>query len=139
MEMMMNNLSKIGLATIALLALGYGIGRYLVPPKTVEVIKEVKVIEKAKDSYQREITRPDGTKETVTIVKERDRETGTKEASKTIDARPNYKASALAGYDLTGKKPVYGLLIEKRIFSNISAGVWGTTNKEVGLSVNYEF
>jgi hypothetical protein len=56
--------------------------------------------------------------------------------------RPNWKVSALVGFDLATRSPVYGGKIERRILGPLSLGVWGTTSgglPTVGISATLEF
>lgn len=131
--------SRIILAALILLGLGYGIGRYALPPKTIETVKEVKVIERVKDTVTVEITRPDGTKEVTTVTKEKEKEVDRKEQTKIVEAKPNYRLHATSGYSLTDKVPVYGVYIEKRLFANISAGIGINSQKTFSAGLSYEF
>ena len=136
----MNTKMLLGVGLV-LLALGIGAGRYTAPEcgkqeTTTDTKKEIKNIEETVI----EVTTPDGTttKTTKKIDKTVTTDTHQKELI-TETKRPNYRASALIGYNFNSFLPVYGAAIEKRIIGNISVGVWGTTDRSVGASLSLEF
>ena len=114
----------------------FGYGRSTAP----ENVKEVEVIKEKKDTVYvtREITRPDGTKEkeTRTEVKQ---ERAKESSSEVVNKKPNYDIDILYGLAVNNKTAVYGLSVQKRITGNIKAGVWGTNEKQIGVSVGFEF
>jgi hypothetical protein len=87
---------------------------------------------------------PSGEKDTTTTTTNNtvvDDTTDTKASTSTVisNLKPQWKVQALAG--LNGNNlgtPVYGADVERRIIGPISAGLYGNTNKEVGLSISLE-
>lgn len=121
---------------IVSLLVAFGYGR----STSTETVKEVEVVKEKKDTVYvtREITRPDGTKEKETrkeVKQERAKETAVEVASK----KSTYDVDLLYGLAYNDKTAVYGLSVQKRIAGNIKAGVWGTNEKQIGLSVGFEF
>lgn len=120
---------------LGLLALGYGVGRHTAPEKVVEVEKEVRKVEYV--DVVREITRPDGTKERETRREERREQA--KENSTVIENKiPQYEFTAMYGKTNSGED-MLGVMIERRMFANIKAGVWANTEKQLGIGISYEW
>jgi hypothetical protein len=95
--------------------------------------------EKDVTTITEEIVSPDGTKKTTTTTKDKSKQTNiSKEVIKIAD-KPKVKVNLLAGMSLTDRSMVYGMEISKKVFDQLSVGVWGTSSKEVGISVGYEF
>jgi len=115
--------------------LGFEGGRRFTTPKTeqVEVVKETKDI----ITVVKEITRPDGTKETVTEIKDKSKVNSNSTTTIKADQRL-WKATAMVGAG-TDLKPFYGGAIERKVLPNIGVGVWGMTNSTAGISVSIEF
>mgnify|MGYP001274413830 CR=1 FL=1 len=120
---------------LGLLALGYGVGRHTAPEKLVEVEKEVKRVEYV--DVVREVTRPDGTKERE--VRREERREQAKENTTIIENNiPQYELTAMYGKTSDGSD-VLGVMVERRMFANIKAGVWANTEKQLGIGVSYEW
>jgi hypothetical protein len=119
----------------ALLALGYWIGRHTAPEKVVKVDKEVNKVEYV--DVVREVVRPDGTRERETRREERREQA--KDKTTTIENKiPQYEFTAMYGKTNSGGD-VLGIMIERRMFANIKAGVWANTEKQIGIGVSYEW
>lgn len=151
-------------AVIGLLGIGYAIGRYAAPTKTetkieYQVVEKEKIVEKVVykeiDKTQRhiiEIEYPDGKKtreiweiyeSTVMVDSQRtvDLEKKVKELESQVvtNEKAQWKASALAGYDLNDKDFVYGGEVDRRIIGPVFVGGWGNTKQQFGISVGLEF
>lgn len=144
----MNNYVKLGVGAIIVFAVGAGTALYVRPAtvvtKTEEVVKEVDRVKKDVVVVEHEVKRPDGTVEIDRTTTDKSTETSKKESdtkSSTVvtNAKPQWKAQALAGLSLDKLVPVYGAGVERRIIGPISAGVWGTTDRNLGVSVSLEF
>ncbi len=65
----------------------------------------------------------------------------------TIESRPNWSVSVLAGIQDGGKRlvdalpapAVVGVVVERRILGPVSIGAWGTTARAAGLSLRVDF
>lgn len=138
---------NVAIVGLLLLVVGYGTGRYLQPAKIQikkeEVIKEVEVIKKDIRIVEREITRPDGTKEKERITEDKSQEStkkekDTKESTLIANKKPDWRVNGLAALN-NDRNIVYGLHVERRILGPISVGAFGLTDTTVGLSVGIEF
>lgn len=138
---------NVAIVGLLLLVVGYGTGRYLQPAKIQikkeEVIKEVEVIKKDIRIVEREITRPDGTKEKERITEDKSQEStkkekDTKESTLIANKKPDWRVNGLAALN-NDRNIVYGLQVERRILGPISVGAFGLTDTTVGLSVGIEF
>lgn len=135
----MGNVKKyaiLAIAFIVAIVVAFGYGRSTAP----ENIKEVEIVKEKTDVVYvtKEIKRPDGT-----IEKETRKETKkeiSKENSTVIENKKSqYDIDALYGVAINEQQSFYGLSIQKRIAGNIKAGVFATSNKQVGVSVGFEF
>ena len=156
MKILQNRYFQIGTVALLLLGAGYGIGRFAQPTKVItkteikEVIKIIKVAEEKKDikTEIRIITRPDGTKEEVTIIVDRttthtdtstDINIETKKETITVkDLGLSIQALALAKSNDLGNRE-YGVLIKKRIISNVSGTILATQKGTVGIAIGLDF
>lgn len=144
---------KLLLAAGVLIA-GYLLGRYSAPEKVkieekiVEVIKEVKVEDKKKDIKIVEIVKPDGTKETTTEIKEREKVVTNKDTVKEEEVyKEIIQSSRRVNFGLLFGVPVqqgieymsYGLYANVSIVGPFSLGIWGLSNSTIGASVGLSF
>ena len=135
------NKTKI-IVLIIVSALSYSIGNYIgkkALKREIEIVEVEKVQERVR-TVTRIVEQPDGTKET--IIEEK-RETDTVRDTKSKEVVSAYlpQWSVGLGYSLIGKDgiPVYTLNIDRRIFADLFAGVYGRTDKELGISLRFEF
>jgi hypothetical protein len=139
----MTTTNKIIFSVLAL-GLAFGAGYFTKPTKTVEVVKKEYVKEEAKTKvvYREKITKPDGTiteteherEDTRTVVEAK------QESSKVVENRVGLTLQALAYVpinDLTQRD--YGVIVSKRVFSNVVVGAMATTDKKIGLTLGLEF
>ena len=131
------------------------IGRYVLQPKQevkevikiVEVEKQVKEEKKKTRKEIKEIIKPDGSKETTTVVTEdsNSRETETRESSvdRTLVAKKGsgITVGVLALKDLNhfSDKTEFGVLTTVPVFGNISVVGTADTTKRIGLGLALEF
>jgi hypothetical protein len=133
---------------ILLIAIAFAVGRYLTPTK---IVTKTNTITVNHDIIHDHVTTvvvtkelPNGEKDTTTTTTDNtvvdDKTNANASTSTTIsNVKPQWKVQALAG--LNGNNitvPVYGADIERRIIGPISAGLYGNSNKEVGLSISLE-
>lgn len=126
----MNLATKIIIAVISL-SVAYGTGRYFSPAKI-----ETKETVKTETEYiTRIIKQKDGT-----IIKEKIKKDSTdiSKESKTESIKPQYKVSVFPQYNLETSKTKYGGSVEKRFLGNVFLGVYGDTDKNVGVAVTLE-
>lgn len=124
------------LAVLAALALGYGAGRYLQPPKIQEKIVTKTVEKRDIKVVTRTIVKKDGTTEVTKVETDK---TTTDTATKTeIKLKPElYKVEAMAGLD--HGVAIYGASVSKKFIWNISLGAFGLTNGTFGLTTGVSF
>jgi hypothetical protein len=155
-NLLQNRYFQIGAISLLLLGAGYGIGKFSNPAKIItkteikEVIKTVEVVKEKKDvkTETRIITHPDGTKEEITVVVDRttvDSNTDTNInrdiKNETIATRDiGLTIQALATIDIHDyNNREYGVLVKKRIVSNISASIMATHKGTVGVGIGLDF
>lgn len=129
---MVNKTSIKILAVIISIGIAFAWGRYSAP-KNVET-KEV--VKKEIEYITREVKKPDGT-----IIKEVIQKDLTEKAkdNKTVYEKPKYKAEIIPKYNFETKKTTYGASVSKRFSGPIFVGVYGDTDKNVGVSLGIEF
>lgn len=132
----MNKALTVLVVSIGLLGLGYAVGRYLQPTK-VEIKKEV-IIQKEIHTVIKKVTDPNGTITEVTVIDDKSNE-ASKESTTITAIKSQWRAQGLVGFGTTKIGPIYGVGIERRILGPISAGLYGNTNNELGVSVSIEF
>lgn len=137
------NKRNIAIVALAILALGYGIGRYVQAPReiTKTEIEEVEVIRRDIVTVVKEITRPDGTKETVTEIVDKTKEKKEYHAE-TLSVKPTEKQwhmSAGLERELSSTQNIYSVTVERRIFLGSYAGLRVNTDKQIGIILGYEF
>lgn len=148
------------------MAATFAAGRWSAPEKIktetkiVEVEKKVSVSDKDKKekrhkkTEKKEVTKPDGTKEVITIItddktsEQSYKETQVSSNEKTTDEKKEVTKSssrthlsALAGIDVTkpSKGLTYGLHVSREILGPISIGIFGFTNGTAGCSIGLSF
>lgn len=136
-------LTKLNLLVIAiiLLAIGYGIGRYLQPANVVTEVREVEKIKKDVVVVIKERKNPDGSSETETVITDRSEINKETNRKQTISAlKSQWRIQGIIGVrDFKFDQPSYGIGIERRIFGAISAGpYYKTKDNEVGVTLSYE-
>lgn len=126
----------IALIFLSAIAVSYSVGRYLQPEKVV--VKEVEVIKRDVKTVVKTIKQPDGT-----IIRERTTEdkTQTNKSNETVVTNQGSKVriNAIAGWSFEHKKEIYGLMVQKDILGPISVGVFGMSDKTIGVTVGISF
>jgi len=156
MKLLENKYVRIGVLSLVLLGVGYGAGKFSNPAKVItkteikEIIKTVEVVKENKNikTETRVITHPDGTKEEVTVIVDRttthtDTDTNVNRDIKneTITIRDlglSVQALALAKTNDFNNRE-YGVLIKKRIISNVSGTILATQKGTIGLAIGLDF
>lgn len=140
------------IVVVVSIATAFAVGRYTVPQKVLTVTRVVEVEKKlietdkdtTKDTKIVEIVRPDGTKETTTIINENKKVDQTvvdnKDSSSDAETETEKTGSpvtinALAGLDLKSGATVFGASVSKPVIGPIAIGLWGLTNATVGASI----
>lgn len=155
------NLKTKSIIIVVCLACAYAFGRYSAPEKIITETKIVEVdkktdktdsdTEKYKKTTTEVVVSPDGTKkETTTITEDTNRHTdkeSIEDSSKSqedkkviIGASGHLNASVLVGADISSPYGlIYGLHMSRNFIGPITLGVFGMTNKTVGISLGLTF
>jgi len=123
-------MKNILIAIVVAAGLGYGLGRYLTPPKIQT--KEVQTIKRDVVVVEKKIIQKDGTTIVETITTDKSK-TETSKSTKT-DSRSNYLITAGANLRGDRTEPIYDLSIQKRFIGPVFIG--GRMNTLSELSVN---
>lgn len=126
-------------SSLFLILVGVGIGRYLLPNNVVTDEAKSERTDKEVVKTVHEVTRPDGTKEKYTETKETTKKQldSDKRVEITV-SKPNYMASVMVGKNIH-LETTYAIKVDRRVLGNIFAGAYVSTNKDIGVSVGYEF
>lgn len=122
------------------LLLGLGLGSQLFPKieeKTVEIEKE-KIV-KDVVTVTKIITKPDGTKEEVTVVTDKSKESKEIKNTKIVSKLDWHVSASAKTKSIQMNDLVYSVQVERRILGDIYLGVVGSSDKSAGLSVGFEF
>jgi hypothetical protein len=85
----------------------------------------------------KEVTKPDGTTERETTIT--DNTERSKDKSAPVRIKPDFMIQGGVGTKFNGEKEVYTVAVSKRVFMDIFVGVYGRTDKELGVLVGLEF
>lgn len=153
----MNIYLRNGLIILAVLGLGYGVGKFSNPAKVItktEFKEKIKVVEVIKEQKNVVITTKKTTKKDGTIIEEsktedktvtyqdKKSESKTESKSSTITTRDiglSVHAMAMQNIGDLERKREYGIFVKKRVIGNISVGGLVTDQKTIGLSVGMDF
>lgn len=130
---------KLAIAGVAILLVGASIGRYLSPSKVQEKIVEKEVTKTNEHTVTVVVKDPNG-KETTTITD--DKNTTIVDDKKTdiiISSRPDWHVRAGTGWSFDQGKQTYIIGIDRRIISEVSVGIYGTTAREAGVTLSIGF
>lgn len=144
---MVNKVLGLKILVVALILTGaFGLGRYSVQ---VDTVKETKA-EVTKGSTETHeiitiIKRPDGTTETKKVIDKNKTEVKKVNEIKQAAIAPvklkKTVVSALAGIDMSqpDRPMVYGAAVSTEVIGPVSIGLFGLTNKTVGVSLGISF
>ena len=131
---------------------GFIAGRSTAPVKIHEVTTEVVKQHEQQDSDSKkhitiiETTQPDGSKRKVTEVNQETKtdttvqtDTNIKRESTTTFSAGSIHIQGLIGGYIPFSAPIYGLSVSKQFIGPLSIGIWGLSDKTVGVSVGITF
>lgn len=136
------NLKVAAIYTVVVVALAVGATKRLWPTiDTKLTIQEKEVVKKDIQTVIKEVVRPDGTKETVTTIVDKSKESSSKTLEQIITKKNDWFVAAgiEAGSLSEIANPIYRLEVNRRVLGDIYVGVSATTNKSVGLQVGFSF
>lgn len=143
----MTTKNKVIISVIVLITT-FAVGRYSAPEKVrveVKTVEVEKIVTKVVHVKTTTTEKPDGTKETTTVVDSRtDSSTNTKNTESKTEQTISKKmmnASVLSGLNLSSNNPglVYGLSVSGNLLGPITVGSWGLTNSTFGVSLGLNF
>lgn len=140
----MDKLKIVVISSLVLFGLGYGIGRYIQPPKEVTKveIQEREVVRKDIQVVTKEIIRPDGTKETVIVSNDRSVEKKDKQIE-TVISKPAEKQWLVGvGVNPLAYYETYSVQVDRRVLGQFFVGGQYIRNKSdnIGLiNIKMEF
>ena len=143
--MTLNKYVKNGVVLLVVAGLGYTTGRYMQPAEVI-VKTEIKEVEKVRvDTKTRIIYRkmPDGTVERITEEEtksssETGKDTRTEQITKAKKSS-SIAIVALTSTDFDFSKPEYALHVQTNVLGPLKLGIYGSTNKQVGISIGLDF
>lgn len=121
------------------LVIGVAAGSALFPKvkeKTVET--EVERVVKDVQTVIKVVTRPDGTKEEVTTIIDKSKQSTDKTSTKII-AKNDWHISASGSRTFTDSSMTYSLQVERRVIGDVFLGATVNTEKQVGLTVGIDW
>lgn len=137
------------IVSVVSLLIGAGIVNYAFPPKVEtivqEVTKEVEVVKRDIVVVTEKITQKDGTIVEKTRTEDKSIDTTKKDSQAssrtTVTNEKQYRVSVRAGTKTLNSNPeiIYSLGIEKKLIGPLNVGVHGSTDKQYGLSLSYDF
>lgn len=107
-----------------------------VKEKTVET--EVERVVKDVQTVIKVVTRPDGSREEVTTIVDKSKQSTDKTSTKII-AKNGWHISASGSRTFTDSSMIYTLQVERRIIGDVFLGASVNSEKQVGLVVGLEF
>jgi len=133
----MENFKVIATGSLILLALGYGVGRYVQPAKEITKIEQVEkeVIKKDVVTVTKEVTRPDGTKETVTTTTDNSVEQKDKQFESTV-SKPTEKQWLIGlGVNPIKYTETYSVRVDRRVLGPLFLGGQYIRNKSDNIGL----
>lgn len=136
------------IVSVISLLVGAGIVNYAFPPKVEtkiqEVTKEVEVIKRDIVVVTEKVTQKDGTIVEKTRTEDKSIDTSKKDtkasSETTVTNEKQYRVSVRAGAKgIINPEVIYSLGIEKKLIGPLNVGVHGSTDKQFGVSLSYDF
>ncbi len=135
------NLKTLGIYTVVVAALAIGATKRLWPTIDTKVtVQEKEVIRKDVQTVIKEVVKPDGTKEIVTTIVDKSKESSTKKSEQIIMKKNDWFVAAGAEAKLNDlNNPVYKIEANRRILGDIFVGGTVNTQGAVGVQVGFSF
>jgi uncharacterized protein (DUF58 family) len=123
---------------IVALGLGLYVGKlYFAKSESIETEREV--IKRDVVTVVKEITRPDGTKESTTTTTDHSKESKENTLKIVVADQRNWHVSVSYLRGLSDPAPVYGLQVERKILGPVSVGLNVNSQKQIGVVIGFEF
>lgn len=138
--------NKEAIGGIIIIVIAFYSGRYTAPSKTETKTVEIEVekIQEHQDKIVIEKVNKDGSKETITrVITDRNKDTikGSEETKIVENKKSPLNVYAMGGIDITNPANgfIVGAHVSKQLLGPVSIGVFGFSNKTVGVSVGMSF
>lgn len=135
------NWKTLGIYTIVVAALAVGATKRLWPTIDTKVtVQEKEVIRKDVQTVIKEVVKPDGTKETVTTIVDKSKESSVKKSEEIVMKKNEWFVAAGAEMRLNDlQNPVYKIEANRRILGDIYLGGTVNTQGAVGVQIGFSF
>ncbi len=131
----------LGIYTLVVAALAVTATKRFYPTIDTKVtVQEKEVVRKDVQTFIKEVVRPDGTKETVTTIVDKSKESSTKKLEQIVSKKNDWFVAAGAEARLNDlNNPVYKIEANRRILGDIYVGGTVNTQGAVGVQVGFSF
>ena len=135
------NWKTLGIYTIVAAALAVSATKRLWPTIDTKVtVQEKEVIRKDVQTVIKEVVKPDGTKETVTTIVDKSKESSIKKSEEIVMKKNDWFVAAGAEMRLNDlQNPVYKIEANRRILGDIYLGGTVNTQGAVGIQIGFSF
>lgn len=135
------NWKTLGIYTIVVAALAVSATKRLWPTIDTKVtVQEKEVIRKDVQTVIKEVVKPDGTKETVTTIVDKSKESSIKKSEEIVMKKNDWFVAAGAEMRLNDlQNPVYKIEANRRILGDIYLGGTVNTQGAVGIQIGFSF
>lgn len=135
------NWKTLGIYTIVVAALAVSATKRLWPTIDTKVtVQEKEVIRKDVQTVIKEVVKPDGTKETVTTIVDKSKESSIKKSEEIVMKKNDWFVAAGAEMQLNNlQNPVYKIEANRRILGDIYLGGTVNTQGAVGIQIGFSF
>ena len=133
----MDNFKVITIVAVVLFGAGYGTGRYLQPPKEITKIEvqEHQVIRNNVVTVTKEITKADGTKETVTTVVDKSVEKKDKQVESIVSKPAEKQWLVGIGVNPLTYTETYSVKVDRRVLGPLFLGGQYIRNKSDNIGL----
>lgn len=135
------NWKTLGIYTIVVAALAVSATKRLWPTIDTKVtVQEKEVIRKDVQTVIKEVVKPDGTKETVTTIVDKSKESSIKKSEEIVMKKNDWFVAAGAEMRLNDlQNPVYKIEANRRILGDLYLGGTVNTQGAVGIQIGFSF
>lgn len=135
------NWKTLGIYTIVVAALAVSATKRMWPTIDTKVtVQEKEVIRKDVQTVIKEVVKPDGTKETVTTIVDKSKESSVKKSEEIVMKKNDWFVAAGAEMRLNDlQNPVYKIEANRRILGDIYLGGTVNTQGAVGVQIGFSF
>lgn len=135
------NWKTLGIYTLVVAALAVTATKRFYPTIDTKVtVQEKEVVRKDVQTVIKEIVKPDGSKETVTTIVDKSKESSTKQSEVIVNKKNDWFVAAGAEARLNNlQDPIYKIEANRRILGDIFVGATVNTQGAVGVQVGFTF